>query len=62
MISRLGSKAWNYHGRGSVYYTKNDYDHAISDFAQAITSEPSNIYYYGDLARAYEGKKIITKP
>ena len=43
--------------RGTAYYSKDDYDHAIADYDQAIQLQPDNAKAYNNrgLAYAYKG-------
>ncbi|MDR0456536.1 MAG: tetratricopeptide repeat protein [Treponema sp.] len=52
------SNAYNYHGRGNVYFAKGDYDRAIADYTQTIRLDPKwagAIVYY-QRGNAYSNK------
>jgi lipoprotein NlpI len=46
-----------YESRGSAYSDKNDFDHAIEDFTQAITLAPNDPRAFGDRGFAYNRKR-----
>lgn len=48
--------AWAFVGRGRGYSDKNDYDHAIADFTEAIKLDPKHNYAYSNRGLVYAKK------
>jgi tetratricopeptide (TPR) repeat protein len=55
-IRQQPKNAIAYWHRGEIYRTKGDYDHAISDFSQAIKLDPKYALAYERRGQAYYGK------
>lgn len=49
-------RAIAYFDRGVDYYAKNDLDHAIADWSEAIKLNPDYVHAYNDRAKAYLAK------
>lgn len=49
-------RAIAYFDRGVAYYAKDDLDHAIADWSEAITLDPNYVHAYNDRAKAYRAK------
>ena len=50
-----------YDNRGDAYYSKTDYDKAISDYTEAIRLSPHDPSYYAKRGDAYRDKKDYDK-
>jgi lipoprotein NlpI len=49
-------RAIAYFDRGVAYYAKDDLDHAIADWSEAITLDPNYVHAYNNRAKAYRAK------
>ncbi len=49
-------RAVAYFDRGLAYYARNDLDHAIADWSEAIALNPDYAHAYNDRAKAYRAK------
>ncbi len=49
-------RAIAYFDRGVAYYAKDDLDHAIADWSEAIKLDPNYVHAYNDRAKAYRAK------
>ena len=49
-------RAIAYLDRGLAYYAKNDLDHAIDDWSEAIKLDPSYLHAYNNRGKAYRAK------
>jgi len=49
-------RAIAYFDRGVDYYAKDDLDHAIADWSEAIKLDPNYVHAYNNLAKAYRDK------
>src|SRR5207253_1226171 len=52
-----------HHALGKVYLAKNDFDHAIEQFEEALKADPNNALIYADLGATYleKGKREIER-
>ncbi len=56
-VISLEPSADAYNGRGAAYADKNDFDHAIADYKQALALDPNLSYVHNNLGLAYNNKQ-----